>query len=152
MAGTQLLLDVTSDTDIDGKGRLVVTKFTVETRGDENSIDQLTMSHPTDGDVVIEAASLEGGGAEVLVQQGKYQIVRLETRAGEVSVYKGGKFYLNYLYNGIQNKRKSAAFSIRKVGSKWQVYNAKGKMVKNLHFEVNTFVGKQIGVKQIVAK
>ncbi|MDA8793999.1 hypothetical protein N9N67_12185 [Bacteriovoracaceae bacterium] len=87
----------------------------------------------------------------VLAKEGKRDIIRLSAPNRPGIERTGGKIKINYLYNGIKNKRKSVYYSMKRVNGIWNLYTDRGQKVRTMTIIPNKMklLGKVIGISKI---
>lgn len=119
---------------------------------DKSDIKKFKLLEIVKGKVIAETVYGTDGAADgiVLMQEGEREVVKLISR--NFTEYNGGNVKIDYLYNGINGKRKALAMDLSRDGDTWGLY-VNGKLSKRLHFIKNkkALIG-VIGIKEIEVK
>lgn len=145
-AGSQKIVSATNEEDNE---TMVLTLLT-----DSNSdITGLNMKTYSPSGRVIANKNFPYSGVFAgftLMTKSNRKVVRLYSR--NISQHNGGEVIVDYLYNGINNRRREMKFDLSRNGDVWELTKDSRK-VKKLHFISNkrALIG-TIGVKEVVIR
>jgi len=121
----------------------MVGKLSLNTNPDDNLIQYFTLSDPKTGEVnnIPAVKILE---ELILLKIEKYDVIKL--KGAEFSLTKGGSVDVDYLYNGLTNKRKKIELYVT---PEFELYREDEK-IKGMTFIENSIFGKTVGIKKIL--